>query len=59
MTLALVVAVAAALTYLVVSGKLATPKDDWAANVVFVTGGVTVLLISIASLVTHRRTVDA
>lgn len=56
MTMVLMAAVIAALIYLVASGKLATPKDDWAANVVFIAGGVTVLLISISSLVTYRRT---
>lgn len=54
-TMGLVVAVVAALVYLVGSGKLATPKDDWAANVVFIAGGVTILLISVASLVTYKR----
>lgn len=54
-TIALMAAVVAALIYLVASGKLATPKDDWAANVVFLAGGVTVLLISLASLQTYRR----
>lgn len=54
-TIALIAAVVAALIYLVASGKLATPKDDWAANVVFLAGGVTVLLISLASLQTYRR----
>lgn len=49
------VAVVAALVYLLASGKLATPKDDWAANVVFITGGVTILLISLVSLTTWRR----
>ncbi len=55
MTVGLVVAVVASLVYLVASGKLATPKDDWAANVVFITGGVTVLAISLASLLSYRR----
>ena len=56
MTIGLVAAVVAALIYLVASGKLATPKDDWAAIVVFVAGGVTVLIVSLVSLVTWRRT---
>ncbi len=55
MTMGLVAAIVGALIYLVGSGKLATPKDDWAANVVFLTGGVTILLISVVSLVTYRR----
>ena len=48
-------AVVAALVYLLASGKLATLKDDWAANVVFLTGCVTILLISLVSLTTWRR----
>jgi hypothetical protein len=48
-------AVATALAYLVSSGKLATEKADWAANVVFLAGGVTVVAISLASLYTYRR----
>jgi fumarate reductase subunit D len=59
MTMGLMAAIVLALIYLVASGKLATPKDDWAANVVFIAGGVTVLLISISSLVTYRRTTAA
>lgn len=55
MTIGLSVAVVASLIYLVTSGKLATPKDDWAANVVFIAGGVTVLAISLASLLSYRR----
>jgi hypothetical protein len=47
--------VAIALAYLVSSGKLATEKADWAANVVFLTGGLTVAAISLASLYTYRR----
>lgn len=39
-------AAAAALLWLAMSGKLATPKDDWAANIVFVCGGLGVLGIT-------------
>jgi hypothetical protein len=48
-------AVVIALAYLVSSGKLATEKADWAANVVFLAGGLTVAAISLASLHTYRR----
>jgi hypothetical protein len=48
-------AVVIALAYLVSSGKLATEKADWAANVVFLAGGLTVTAISLASLYTYRR----
>lgn len=54
-TLAQAAAVVIALVYLVGSGKLATVKDDWAANIVFIAGGVTILVISAVSLVTWRR----
>lgn len=47
-------AVVSALAYLLASGKLATVKDDWAANQVFLTGGGVVLLISLVSLLTWR-----
>lgn len=47
-------AVVAALVYLLTSGKLATVKDDWAANQVFLTGGTMVLVISLVSLLTWR-----
>lgn len=54
-TLAQVAAIVVALVYLFGSGKLATAKDDWAANIVFIAGGVTILIISAISLVTWRR----
>jgi hypothetical protein len=47
-------AVVAALVYLLTSGKLATVKDDWAANQVFLTGGTVVIVISLVSLLTWR-----
>jgi hypothetical protein len=52
-------AVGLALIYLFASGKLATTKADWAANDVFIAGGATVLLISLASLLTYRRSLAA
>jgi hypothetical protein len=54
-TLAQVAAVVIALIYLFASGKLATIKDDWAANIVFIAGGAMVLVISFVSLQTWRR----
>ena len=36
----------AALVWLAWSGKLHTPKDDWAANIIFVSGGLAVASIS-------------
>jgi hypothetical protein len=41
--------------YLVGSGKLATPKGDWAANEVFLWGGIAVVALCIFSAVTQTR----
>ena len=54
-TAAQAVSVVGALVYMVATGKLDTPKTDWAANHVFITGGVTIGIISIVSLLAHRR----
>ena len=54
-TVVQVIAVAGALVYLVASGALHTKKPDWAANYVFIAGGCTVILISLASLLTYYR----
>jgi hypothetical protein len=55
LSVAQLIAVASALIYLVASGALATIKDDWAANPVFIVGGLTVAAISLVSLYTHRH----
>ena len=44
-----------ALAYLIGSGALDTQKDDWAANHIFLAGGITLGLISIVSLLTYRK----
>jgi hypothetical protein len=49
------VSVVGALVYLVATGKLDTPKSDWAANHIFIAGCVTIGIISIVSLLAHRR----
>jgi hypothetical protein len=54
-TVVQVIAVGGALVYLVASGALHTKKPDWAANYVFIAGGCTVILISLASLLTSCR----
>ncbi|MEO8421453.1 MAG: hypothetical protein ABI457_09685 [Hyphomicrobium sp.] len=54
-TAAQVIAVGGGLIYLVASGTLHTRKPDWAANYVFIAGGCTVILISLASLLTSYR----
>lgn len=55
MTLAQAVFVIGALTYLIGSGALDTQKDDWAANHIFLAGGIVLALISIVSLLTYRK----
>ncbi len=49
------IAVAYALVYLAFSGKLLTPRDDWAANYVFVAGSFALLLLSAGTILTYRR----
>ncbi|MEQ1716941.1 MAG: hypothetical protein ABL907_13295 [Hyphomicrobium sp.] len=43
----------AAMTWLAASGKLATPKTDWAANIVFMTGGLAIVVLSTIVMRTH------
>ncbi len=43
------------LVYLVGSGKLATLKGDWAANDVFLAGGLAIVAICIVSAITQTR----
>ena len=45
---------AIALAWLILSGKLATYKGDWAANAIFLAGGLAIIGISIITVVTHR-----
>ena len=45
----------ATLGWVVLSGKLATLKNDWAANDIFLAGGLTILCLSITLITTHRR----
>ena len=44
-----------ALTWMISIGKLATPKGDWAANTIFVAGGVAIAVISAVIYRTHRH----
>lgn len=55
MTLLQGIAAAAGLVYLVTSGALDTLKDDWAANHVFLAGGIPIALLSLLSWLTYRR----
>lgn len=47
-------AAAAGVGYLVLSGKLSSPKGDWPANAVFLTGGAAIVWISYLTVMTHR-----
>ncbi len=49
----------AGLTFLIGAGKLASSKDDWAANQIFLFGGLLIILLSIVALITHRRLVQS
>lgn len=46
---------AAALSFLVASGKLYSPKPDWAANHIFLGGGVALIGVSVIAALTHLR----
>lgn len=48
-------AAAGGLIYLIGSGKLATPKGDWAANEIFLWGGLAIVTLCIFSAVTQTR----
>lgn len=44
-----------ALAWMISIGKLSTPKGDWAANTIFVAGGVAIAVISAVIYRTHRH----
>jgi hypothetical protein len=48
-------AAAIGLAVLAGSGKLASVKGDWAANVIFVAGGVAIAVLSVMAVAAHRR----
>ncbi len=48
-------AAAAGLAFLIYSGKIASRKPDWAANIVFLTGGLAVVALCVIAVITHRR----
>ena len=54
-TVAQAVSVAGAIVYIVASGALDTPKGDWAANHVFLAGGLMIGAISLVSLLAYWR----
>ncbi|MGQ0673969.1 MAG: hypothetical protein ACT4N2_13985 [Hyphomicrobium sp.] len=43
------------LAFLIGTGKLATLKNDWAANTIFLNGGLAILAICLLSVVAHIR----
>ncbi len=47
------VAAIGGLTYLIGAGKLQTVKSDWAANEVFLWGGIGIVVLCVLSLITH------
>lgn len=47
------VAAAGGLVFLIGSGKMASTKGDWAANQIFLAGGLAVLAVSILAVLTH------
>ncbi len=55
LTLAHAIAAAAGLVFLVGSGKLSTVKGDWAANHVFLAGGLGIAALALIAARTHRR----
>ena len=48
------IAMGVALVYIFFSGKLQTPRDDWAANYIFVAGSFTLALLSVVAILTYR-----
>lgn len=55
LALAHAAAAAGGLVFLVGTGKLATVKGDWAANHVFLAGGLGIVALSLIAARTHRR----
>lgn len=43
------------LTFLLLSGKILSSKDDWAANLIFLTGGIAIAALSFLSAYTQFR----
>lgn len=48
-------ATAVAFGYLVTSGKLLTPRGDWAANYIFAAGSFALAFLSLAAILTYRK----
>jgi len=52
-------AMSVAFGYLVLWGKLLSPRVDWAANYIFAAGSFTLALLSIVSILTYRKLTSA
>ncbi len=48
-------AAAAGLCFLFLGGKLKSPRGDWAANIVFLMGGVTIFALSVMAAITQHK----
>lgn len=48
-------AAAGGLVFLLASGKLFLGKSDWAANIVFLSGGVVIVALNALAVITHHR----
>jgi hypothetical protein len=57
LTVAQGLAVCGVLVYLVLSGKMMSPRGDWVANYIFAAGSATLALLSLIGLLTYRRLV--
>jgi hypothetical protein len=48
-------AVVVAICWIVLSGKIYTPRGDWAANEIFIGGAAMLAMLSAISILTHRK----
>jgi hypothetical protein len=55
LTVAQGLAVAGVVIYLITSGKLFTPRGDWAANYIFATGSITLAVLSLVAILSYRH----
>jgi hypothetical protein len=53
------IAAVAGLVFLIGSGKLETVRPDWAANQIFLFGGLTIVGLSAIAVVTQRKLMRA
>ena len=53
------VAALVGLVFLLGSGKMGTPRDDWAANYIFLFGGLAIVGLSAIAVITQRRLLRA